>query len=103
MVLNMRVAQESDRYALSMLAMCLSEVKTAYETMHAEGRVMQFESGAQQVSPYFSIFTKAMSQAMKIMAEFGMTPAARTKVRALAVKDEQDPFDAYMKRGSGTK
>lgn len=98
----MRVAQQSDRTALSLLSVCLAEARRASEMLHIEGRTMEFESGARQVSPHFSIMTKAMAQATKLMAEFGMTPASRTRVKAMVTKEGLDDFESYLSR-SGTK
>jgi P27 family predicted phage terminase small subunit len=91
----MNVAMESDRMALEMLSICLAEVRRAYEELQV-GRIMTFESGAQQVSPYFTIMTKMMAQAMSIMKEFGMTPAARTRVKALAAPEKKSKLSKFL-------
>lgn len=95
----MNVAQESDRMALEMLSICLAEVRRAYQALQEGSRVMVFESGAEQVSPYFTIMTKMMSQAMAIMKEFGMTPAARSRVKALATPEKKSKLSAFLEGG----
>src|SRR5688572_1539478 len=53
----MNVAQESDRMALELLSICLAEVRRAYEQLQ-KGRTVVYESGAEQVSPHFTIMSK---------------------------------------------
>lgn len=78
---QMRVAQESDRVALGNLCILLAAIKGAQDT---------FE---------YKAIPPLMGQATRIMAEFGMTPASRTKVKQLATGEESDPFDAFLRGG----
>jgi P27 family predicted phage terminase small subunit len=92
----MNVAQESDRMALEILAMSLAEVRRAYIQLEERGRTVVYSNGVEQVSPYFSIMHKMMSQAMSIMKEFGMTPASRTRVKAMAQPTKKSAFAKFM-------
>lgn len=94
-VTAMNVAQKSDGPALEILAMCLAEARRAYEDFR-DCRTVTFESGAEQVSPYFTIWSKLIAQAMKIMTEFGMTPASRTRVKQLATKKKANPLADFL-------
>jgi P27 family predicted phage terminase small subunit len=96
---SMNVAQESDRMALEMLTICLAEVRRAYDELNTRGRTTVYENGVEQVSPYFSIMHKMISQAMSIMKEFGMTPAARTKVKAMAAPNKKSKLAQFLEGG----
>jgi phage terminase small subunit len=78
---QMHVAQESDRFALGNLCMVLAAIR-----------------GAQDTFDYKAI-PALMGQATRLMAEFGLTPSSRTKVKQLATRDEVDPFEKYLSGG----
>ena len=53
-------------------------------------------------SPYLGIANKAMEQMHKFAQQFGMTPAARSRI-SLEKPAEEDPFEAFVKQKLGEK
>ncbi|MBX9580488.1 MAG: phage terminase small subunit P27 family [Gemmataceae bacterium] len=98
-VTAMTVGQESDRAALEMLSMCLAEARRAYERLEEDGRTVFSIQGGEKVSPHFTIMSRMISQAMGIMKEFGMTPASRTRVRALATGQRESKLSRFLGGG----
>ena len=67
--------------------------------MAKDGLVIIAQSGFPVQNPYLQILNKAHDQMMKLLVEFGMTPAARTKVNATSKdEDESDPWDEFIKK-----
>lgn len=95
---RMRVLTEADSMALCNLCIALSEVKAANQTIREEGRVIISPlSGVQTAHPAVSNLHKAMSAANKLFAEFGLTPATRTKIRSSDIEGkEQSPLVAFL-------
>lgn len=58
------------------------------------GPVVKDRFGAPKVSPYMQIAREAFAQMRSMLAEFGMTPAARTRVSTAAQKpkEKSDPW-----------
>jgi P27 family predicted phage terminase small subunit len=92
----MNVAQESDRVALELLALCLSEVRRARDELDREGRVSSSMQGGEQPSAQFKIMKQMIAQAVAIMKEFGMTPAARSRVKTLAAGQKKSKLSAFL-------
>lgn len=95
----MNVAMESDRMALEMLTMCLAEARRAFLSLEKEGRTVFSAQGGEKPSPHFTIMSKMMIQAMNIMKEFGMTPAARSRVKSLAAGKPKSKLAGFMDGG----
>ena len=65
----------------------------AKERLAKDGPVIIAQSGFPVQNPYLQIMNKAHEQMMKLLVEFGMTPAARTKVHAVPTEPkEPNPF-----------
>jgi P27 family predicted phage terminase small subunit len=94
----MNVAQESDGPALEMLSMCLAQARDAYRVVQRNGST-QFGQGGEQVSAHFKVMTQMIRQAMAIMKEFGMTPASRSRVKAMAMPEKKSKLAAFMGDG----
>ena len=54
---------------------------------------METESGYMQVSPWLTVLTKCQETLKKLLSEFGMTPASRTRVRVETEKKMKNEFD----------
>jgi len=66
----------------------------AKKRLEKDGLVIKAQSGFPVQNPYLQIMNKSHEQMMKLIVEFGMTPAARTKVNATPKDDEEpNPFD----------
>jgi P27 family predicted phage terminase small subunit len=58
-----------------------------YETVNQNGGVMH------RPYPHYSMRADAARRFQSLMTEFGLTPAARSKVKAVSKADEFDPWD----------
>jgi len=66
------------------------------ETKEPKGLVFITKNGYPIQNPYLNIADKAMGQMVKLLAEFGMTPSARSRIQLSSKKqDEADPFAMY--------
>jgi P27 family predicted phage terminase small subunit len=101
-----RIAKEL--HVLGLLAQVDRAALAAYCTawsrwVEAEGKVQQFgtvmkakDSNNLFTSPYLWVANKAMEQMKSFLTEFGMTPAARTRVQAVKQDDEADEFARFL-------
>lgn len=95
---GMGIASPDDQAALALLASRLEEVELmtaaiedggrTYDQKDAEGEVRM-----RRAAPEVGLRNEAMRHAQSLLAEFGLTPAARSKVSAGKPK-EQNPFGA---------
>jgi P27 family predicted phage terminase small subunit len=96
-LLGMGIASPDDQAALAMLASRLEEIEICTAVIEDGGRVYETEGvgGAKMVRarPEVGMRNEAMRHAQSLLAEFGLTPAARSKVSA-GKPAEQNPFAA---------
>lgn len=74
----------------------------ASRNVEKHGMIFKAPSGYPQVNPFLSIARTALAEATKFMTEFGMTPAARVRIK-VEPKKEDDPLESFMNRESKTK
>lgn len=74
------VFTEMDEHALSLFCEAFARWLKAQKELRDNGEVIKAPSGYPVTSPWLSVSNKAFEQMTKIMTEFGMTPASRTKV-----------------------
>jgi len=65
-------------------------MKEANRRIEEEGMVLRSVTGGFYQNPFLSIVTRSMDQVVKLLAEFGLTPAERTRVLS-AVKSDREP------------
>lgn len=53
-------------------------------------------NGSVHISPWFRMIEKCLDQMKSFMADFGMTPAARVRIRPGSSGKEEDPFEAWL-------
>jgi P27 family predicted phage terminase small subunit len=94
-VRSMNVAQESDAPAVELLSICLAQVRNAYRAVQDQGAT-QFGQGGEQPSAHFKVMSQMIRQAMSIMKEFGMTPAARARVKTLATGKPKSKLAGFL-------
>ncbi|NJL06967.1 MAG: phage terminase small subunit P27 family [Methylacidiphilales bacterium] len=95
---DMGIASASDTAALAMLASRLEEVEICTAIIEDAGRTYttNSESGVlHRPRPEVTQRSEAMRHAQSLLAEFGLTPAARAKV-SVAKQPEQNPFKALL-------
>ena len=100
-LLGMGIASPDDQAALAMLASRLEEVELMTAAIEDGGRTYETigQSGKMiRARPEVGMRNEAMRHAQSLLAEFGLTPAARSKVSA-GKPAEENPFGALDKVG----
>lgn len=94
---GMGIASPDDRHALAMLASRLEEIELMTAVIEDGGRTYtsESESGAKMIRarPEVGMRNEAMRHAQSLLAEFGLTPSARSKV-SVGKPKESNPFGA---------
>lgn len=80
MLAGMKVLTEADRNALATLCVAMADLKDAQEKIKQFGKIIKTPSGYAQVSPYVTMQNAAIKQIRAFLQEFGLTPAARSRV-----------------------
>ena len=78
---NMRVLTDADLPALAMLCESYATYWEAMEGVRTHGIISVTPNKYIVRSEYLNTASKAMSECLKILTEFGLTPSSRTKVR----------------------
>lgn len=82
---------EGDQMALEMLCNAYGRWIEAELALAEEGTVLESEkTGGKYMNPTLHVANKAWDQIRKILAEFGLTPAERTRVAALGAEKKDD-------------
>lgn len=90
-LLGMGIASPDDMHALALVASRIEEVEILTAVIEDAGRTYQTESGLWKARPEVGMRNEAMRHAQSLLAEFGLTPAARSKVSA-GKPAEANPF-----------
>ena len=90
---------EIDASALAAYCIAWSRWVRAEEELREEGLTITTSTGRLVRNPLLLAASDAMSQMLKLMVEFGMTPSSRSKVTTTSAK-EGDPFEDYLARGN---
>lgn len=92
-LLGMGIASPDDQHVLSLAASRIEEVEILTAVIEDAGRTYQTEAGLWKARPEVAMRNEAMRHAQSLLAEFGLTPAARSKVSA-GKPAEKNPFGA---------
>lgn len=82
LLFDMKVLAEIDTVALAAYCNAFARWREAEDKVAEEGMIVKAPSGYPIQSPYLAIANKALEQMHKLLIEFGMTPASRTKVKS---------------------
>lgn len=100
---RMGVLTEADSFALERLCDCYADILACRELVERDGRTYttQSEGGTLiKANPAVNQLRAADAQFKSYLVEFGLTPAARTKVNAKDPddddKDKKDPIGEYF-------
>lgn len=88
---GMGIASPDDMHALSLLASRIEEVEQLTGIIEDGGRTYVSEAGLVKAMPEVGMRNEAMRHAQSLLAEFGLTPSARSKVSA-GKAPEANPF-----------
>jgi P27 family predicted phage terminase small subunit len=91
-----------DRAALVGYCQAWARVVQAEEEMQKPGFQMieVTDKGYAHVNPWFQVWTQSMKQVKAFGAEFGLTPAARSRVQTPEAS-EDDKFEEFVRRRNG--
>lgn len=92
-LLGMGIASPDDQHVLSLAASRIEEVEILTAVIEDAGRTYQTEAGLWKARPEVAMRNEAMRHTQSLLAEFGLTPAARSKVSA-GKPAEKNPFGA---------
>ena len=82
------ILSEIDRAALAAYCMAWLDFVYASKKVDEEGEVITSIKGGKYLNPWVGIKTSAMDRLVRIAAEFGMTPASRTKIKVEGPNEE---------------
>ena len=85
-----------DRSALALDCDAYARWLEAIAALQQYGVVIKSPNGYPIQSPYVAIANKAGEQVRLMLAEFGMTPAARTRVHATEQKPEESKWAGLL-------
>ncbi|MBX3014843.1 MAG: phage terminase small subunit P27 family [Caldilineaceae bacterium] len=93
---------EIDRAALAAYCQCWERWIQAEDEMRKPTfrMVTLTDSGYPILSPWLGVANNAMKQMLRYLTEFGMTPAARSRV-TVAAETEADPYEDFLRRKNG--
>ena len=86
---------EIDGEALAVLAQTFSEYRDCVKLIKAEGRTFTTEKGYVIQRPEVSILRKARKDVESLLAHFGMTPAARSRL-SVELPGDDDEFEDLL-------
>ena len=104
-LLSMNLCTAADGPALQLLTEALAEWAEARQAVQARGLTYDTAtvSGGtmRRPNPEVAIAADAWRRALAMLAQFGLTPASRSKVSALGDEDGKDPFAQMMEDMKG--
>ncbi len=89
---GMGIATEADRAAMESLVFWQLAFKKAARHLDAEGSVIPSKRGGPRLSPWVRISETASANVLKLLKQFGMTPASRAAMK-LPKAREPDAID----------
>ena len=93
-LIETRVWSETDREALTTLCQAVSRHAEAQKQLATRGYWTKDANGIHRAAPWLTVAQKETALILRILAEFGFTPASRTRVKTSAAsQDEAKPTD----------
>ena len=93
---RMRVLTEADGMALANLCQTYSTMVKAQEKLTELGILYKAPSGYVMQSPLLGVVNQCIETITKLSREFGLTPAARSRIIAQSNPDEIDELEAAL-------
>ena len=94
---GMQLLTSADADAIALYCDTYCRWQDATKHLSEEGMIVHTENGFPIQSPYLGIANKCMAQMQKLLIEFGMTPAARSRIH-LPGEKPADPFETFLQR-----
>lgn len=90
LLLGLGVMTEIDRVALAAYAVAYARWVTAEEQVAKLGEIVKSPNGHPIQNPHRSLANRAMDDMRRLLLEFGMTPASRTRVQTQGAGERDD-------------
>lgn len=101
---KLRMITALDRAPLVALCQAWGDYIKACDEVEKEGEVFFSDKGNAYLNPWTGIKTSAMDRILRISAEFGMTPSARSRLKVeMPTEDDDMKKILTRKREKGTK
>ena len=97
---GMQLLSSADGDAIAMYCDYYARWEEATKQLADNGMIVHTENGFPVQSPYLGIANKAMAAMQRLLIEFGMTPASRSRIHLPEGKPD-DQFEAYLRRKLG--
>lgn len=94
-----KIFKSVDKIALTQFCIMYERWVTAEKHLKEKGLWYKTNKGVIALNPNFKIVTHCIEQMRSIMSDFGMSPAARVRIKGAldgSIKKD-DPFDLFMK------
>lgn len=92
-----RTLTKADGDGIAMLCVAFEEWKAADIIVRDEGEVVTSDKGGVYQHPAVGIRTNAWKKIVRMLREFGLTPAARAGMKMAAGAQEENPIAAALK------
>jgi P27 family predicted phage terminase small subunit len=96
---NNGILEQVDKAALNMLARNYSMFIKASKELEESAMIVPNSKGTLVANPLIKIIKDSQVQAMNVMKEFGLTAKSRTKLPKLDGKEDDSPFEKFVKEG----
>ena len=98
---DMKILAKSDRSLMVSYVTTYSEWLKAYQYIQKNGVSCPTAAGSVTTAPEAHHYHKLSDRLLKLLVELGLTPSARSRIKAPDQQDIDDPFQNLLDRFSG--
>ena len=98
---DMRILSKADRTLMAQYCTTYAEWVKYMTHVRQYGVSVPTASGGVTTSPETYQYNKLSDRMLKLLAELGLTPSARSRIRTPEQRDDDDPFNVLLERMSG--
>lgn len=98
---DMGILAKADRSLMIHYVTTYSEWRKYFVIVRDYGVSVPTATGGVTTSPETHQYNKLSDRLLKLLVELGLTPSARSRLKATDVKDDDDPFASLVSRLSG--
>ena len=102
-LLNLGLISDLDLAAFAAYCTAYGRWVEAEQSLKDFGVMLKSPNGFPIQSPYLAVANRAMEQMRSLLADFGMSPASRTRVSAVAAEPEDDEFARWLRKSEERK
>lgn len=100
MLYQSRVLTPADRAALAVYCVAYSRWVSAELTVQKYGTVLKSDKQGLYQSPYLSVANRAIDTMLKAAAEFGLTPASRSRIKVDEGDADEDLTEMLFRKAT---